>query len=409
MTKRRRRRSAAIGLIAAAITAVALAGSMPTAGAIPEQTTPGDTTTPVTAAQPEPAADTVDARGPGQAPGVVYASRELPRARMVSGAADGNAFTYWSVGADGKPHLSTGVLMIPGGKSPSGGWPIVAWAHGSRGIADSCAPSARPVKADTDEMRRWLGRGYAVVSTDYAGVGTPGTPQYYDLDATARNIVDALKAARDISDRLARTWVVVGEAQGASAAIHLARTAPTLQGSKLDFRGAAATSIPAEFSSLLGSLGPGSGVMPTGLAADTLYTLSAIGNAHRDVDLNTYLTDTGKQWLGKASTLCANDLVRQASGLVMGSLFTKPLARNTALNALLTKALALPTKGFVRPVLMTQSLQDTSVVVPTTLKYLNDARADRRVTARTYLTLDATRSKQLSENDTRAFVARLLR
>ncbi|UPG67065.1 alpha/beta hydrolase family protein [Gordonia hongkongensis] len=400
------------------VVAPAAFGMTATAAAEP---TPGTSTPGVAEPSAEPSstdnsapaddnAGTVDTRGPGQTPGAVYANRELPRARTVAGAGSGNDFTYWSTGADGKAHLSSGVLMVPAGRAPAGGWPIVAWAHGSRGIADRCAPSSRPTAEDTDELKRWLGRGYAVVSTDYAGVGTPGTPQYYDLEATARNIVDAVRASRDIADNLSRSWAVVGEGQGAAAAITLARLAPTIQGGKLDFQGAAASSIPAQFGSLVANLGPSSAAMPSGLAADALYTLSAIRNAHSDLDLDAYLTDTGKKWLTKAAASCVTEFVREVDGLAIGSLFTKPLSGNTELTALLTKATELPTRGFERPVLMTQTLQDTSVVVPLTLKYLNDARVgDSKVSARTYLTLDGAQSKRFSDTDIRAFVARVLR
>ncbi|WP_055475879.1 alpha/beta hydrolase family protein [Gordonia sp. HS-NH1] len=401
----------------AALGLTATAAAEPTPGtSTPDSSTPGTSapaSEPSTADGAAPADDnagTVDTRGPGQAPGAVYANRELSRARTVSGAASGNDFTYWSTGADGKAHLSSGVLMVPTGRAPAGGWPIVAWAHGSRGIADRCAPSTRPTAEDTEELKRWLGRGYAVVSTDYAGVGTPGTPQYYDLEATARNIVDAVRASRDIADNLSRSWAVVGEGQGAAAAITLARLAPTIQGGKLDFKGAAASSIPAQFGSLVANLGPSSAAMPSGLAADALYTLSAIRNAQSDIDLDAYLTDAGKKWMTRAAASCATEFVREVDGLAIGSLFTKPLSGNTELTALLTKATELPTRDFERPVLMTQTLQDTSVVVPLTLKYLNDARAgDTKVSARTYLTLDGTHSKRLSDTDIRGFVARILR
>ncbi len=401
---------AALGLTATAV-------AEPTPGtSAPGTSTPG-TSAPASEPSTEdggaPADDnagTVDTRGPGQTPGAVYANRDLSRARTVSGAASGNDFTYWSTGADGKAHLSSGVLMVPTGRAPAGGWPIVAWAHGSRGIADRCAPSTRPTAEDTEELKRWLGRGYAVVSTDYAGVGTPGTPQYYDLEATARNIVDAVRASRDIADNLSRSWAVVGEGQGAAAAITLARLAPTIQGGKLDFKGAAASSIPAQFGSLVANLGPSSAAMPSGLAADALYTLSAIRNAQSDIDLDAYLTDAGKKWMTRAAASCATEFVREVDGLAIGSLFTKPLSGNTELTALLTKATELPTRDFERPVLMTQTLQDTSVVVPLTLKYLNDARAgDTKVSARTYLTLDGAHSKRLSDTDIRGFVARILR
>ncbi|WP_238420111.1 S9 family peptidase [Gordonia sp. 'Campus'] len=396
--------------VALGVAAPAAAEPAPMSPTTSSPATPENSATEDSGAPADDNAGTVDTRGPGQTPGAVYANRDLPRGRMVAGAASGNDFTYWSTGADDKAHLSSGVLMVPAGRAPAGGWPIVAWAHGSRGIADKCAPSSRPITEDTDELRRWLDRGYAVVSTDYAGVGTPGTPQYYDLEATARNIADAVRASRDIADNLSRSWAVVGEGQGAAAAITLARLAPRIQGGKLDFKGAAASSIPAEFGSLVANLGPSSTTMPSGLAADALYTLSAIRNAKPDLDMNAYLSDAGKKWLTKAASTCVTEFAREADGLAMGSLFTKPLSGNTELTGLLTKATELPTGGFERPVLMTQTLQDTSVVVPLTLKYLNDARAgDSKVSARTYLTLDGAQSKRMSDTDIRGFVARVLR
>ncbi|MDV6309847.1 lipase family protein [Gordonia amicalis] len=405
-----------VALAAALTMGLTTFGVAAEAVAEPTTTTPSTSTATPDAADEEtgaPADDnagTIDVRGPGQAPGAVYANRDLARARMVAGAASGNDFTYWSTGADGKAHLSSGVLMVPAGRAPAGGWPVVAWAHGSRGIADKCAPSERPIKDDTTELSRWLGRGYAVASTDYAGVGTPGTPQYYDLEATARNIVDAVSASRDVSDNLSRSWAVVGEGQGAAAAITLARIAPQLQQrNSLNFKGAAATSIPAEFGALLANLGPSSASIPSGLAADALYTLSAIRNARPGLDVDVLLTDTGKKWMAKAANECITEFRKDVDGLAMGSLFAKPVSGNTELTNLLTEATALPSRGFVKPVIMTQSLQDTSVVVPLSLKYLNEARADRLVQARTYLTLDGAQSAKLSDNDIRAFIAKILR
>ncbi|KAF0969133.1 MULTISPECIES: lipase family protein [Gordonia] len=405
-----------VALAAALTMGLTTFGVAAEAVAEPTTTTPSTSTSTPDAADEEtgaPADDnagTIDTRGPGQAPGAVHANRDLARARMVAGAVSGNDFTYWSTGADGKAHLSSGVLMVPAGRAPAGGWPVVAWAHGSRGIADKCAPSERPIKDDTTELSRWLGRGYAVVSTDYAGVGTPGTPQYYDLEATARNIVDAVSASRDVSDNLSRSWAVVGEGQGAAAAITLARIAPQLQQrNSLNFKGAAATSIPAEFGALLANLGPSSASIPSGLAADALYTLSAIRNARPGLDVDALLTDTGKKWMAKAANECITEFRKDVDGLAMGSLFAKPVSGNKELTNLLTEATALPSRGFVKPVIMTQSLQDTSVVVPLSLKYLNEARADRQVQSRTYLTLDGAQSAKLSDNDIRAFIAKILK
>ncbi|WAC56150.1 lipase family protein [Gordonia sp. SL306] len=344
----------------------------------------------------------------GSAPGTVFTNRDLPTKSLARGAGSGDSFTYWTTGTDRTPRLSTSIVQVPGGRAPKGGWPIVVWAHGSRGIADQCAPSNQPTKADRDEMGRWLDRGYAVVVPDYAGLGTRGTPEYFDTDTTASNIVDAVRASRDVASGLARRWAVVGEGQGAGAAIELARQATRIQGPTLDYRGSAASSIPVEFDTLIGSLGPSTTSMPTGVAADVLFTLSAIRNAQPSVRLDPYLTDAGVGWLDRAARVCADDLTREFAGQTLGSLFRTPLSENRELIEAVSRTHMIPIKGFTRPVMMTQSLFDQNVIVPLSLRYLNDARAaDRRVTARTYLAVNQQQSDALSDNDIRWFVSRL--
>lgn len=383
-------------IAAAAAIGMTLAGG--SAHGAPTTSTPSPSTS--GASDPAPA--------PGKA-GTVFANRQIPRANLVPGAASGNIFTYWSTGADDKPHLSSGVLLLPFTPAPAGGYPVVAWAHGSRGLADTCAPTTHPTAEDLDQAKTWLGRGYAVISSDYAGLGTEGVPQYFDSDATARNIVDAVRAGHDIADNLSRSWAVVGRGQGAAAAVALARIATALQGPELDFRGAAASSIPAQFSTLLTRLGPGTTTMPAGLTADALFTLSAISRARPEVDVVDYLTDSGRQWINKAADLCVAELTRQVDGVPLGSLFSKPLSGNRELGAVLQSASELPVRGFTRPVLMAQGLVDPTVVVPLTFKYINDARiADSHVTPRPYLVFQADQADAMAANDFRWFVNRLM-
>jgi hypothetical protein len=48
---------------------------------------------------------------------------------------------YASRDANGRPVLATGVVLLPPGEAPEGGWPVLAWAHGTAGVARVCAPS----------------------------------------------------------------------------------------------------------------------------------------------------------------------------------------------------------------------------------------------------------------------------
>jgi dipeptidyl aminopeptidase/acylaminoacyl peptidase len=64
----------------------------------------------------------------------------------------------------------SGTLYTPKGTPPSGGWPVVAWAHGTLGVADSCAPSwTTHIPRDAAYINQWLKQGFAVVATDYQG------------------------------------------------------------------------------------------------------------------------------------------------------------------------------------------------------------------------------------------------
>lgn len=74
---------------------------------------------------------------------------------------------------------------------------MAAWAHGTVGLGDDCAPSTRPRSdRDAEYLGRWLREGYAVVASDYAGLGTPGLHKYLNGEAAARGVVDAVVAAR---------------------------------------------------------------------------------------------------------------------------------------------------------------------------------------------------------------------
>src|SRR5215475_8886957 len=62
----------------------------------------------------------------------------------------------------------SGTLFLPKGEPPAGGWPLVAWAHGTLGVSDRCAASwAAHKPRDAAYINKWLENGFAVVATDY--------------------------------------------------------------------------------------------------------------------------------------------------------------------------------------------------------------------------------------------------
>ena len=46
--------------------------------------------------------------------------------------------------AEDDARVATGLVYFPDGPAPDDGWPIVAWAHGTSGLAPQCAPSRGP-------------------------------------------------------------------------------------------------------------------------------------------------------------------------------------------------------------------------------------------------------------------------
>src|SRR3954453_21221170 len=109
-------------------------------------------------------------------------TRKLTGAGALKPAASNTLVLYRSTGSNGKTNAVSGTITVPTGKAPKGGWPILTWAHGTTGIADSCAPSRDPKGVLTSyvvpDLQRWLKAGYAGVRPDYQGLGTPGVHGY---------------------------------------------------------------------------------------------------------------------------------------------------------------------------------------------------------------------------------------
>lgn len=138
----------------------------------------------------------------------------------------------------------TGEVIFPNGPAPKGGWPIVAWAHGTVGLNDSCAPSLNAhSKHDTTYLTAWLNRGFAIVATDYQGLGGPGMHPYLNTRAEAYSVLDAIRASLSGLKNLQNKILIVGHSQGAGAAFASAAFAPAYS-PDLNIRGTVTTGIP---------------------------------------------------------------------------------------------------------------------------------------------------------------------
>ena len=130
---------------------------------------------------------------------------------------------YHSLDATAHDVVTSGVVLIPAGTAPPGGWPLIAWAHGTSGVARLCAPSAmKDVYYGEEGLMPMVAAGFAVVATDYHGLGTEGAHQYVNKVAQAHDVLYSVPAARAAVPSLGSRWVVDGHSQGGLAAFGVA-------------------------------------------------------------------------------------------------------------------------------------------------------------------------------------------
>ncbi len=140
----------------------------------------------------------------------------------------GKLVLYRSTSIAGAPIAVSGTVALPTGKPPKGGWPVITWAHGTTGIADQCAPSRLSVAATSPLQARWLKAGYAVVNTDYEGLGTAGVHPYLIGNSEGRGVLDIVRAAQQLyPGRLSNKVAIAGHSQGGQSALFAAALAPT--------------------------------------------------------------------------------------------------------------------------------------------------------------------------------------
>lgn len=144
---------------------------------------------------------------------------------------------YVSRALDDTRDAVSGVVLIPAGSPPRDGWPVIAWAHGTSGVARMCAPSLmKDIEYGSEGLIPMVAAGFAVIATDYAGLGTPGPHQYDDKIPQARDVVYSVPAAHAAVPSLGRPWVAIGHSQGGVAVWGVAELEAKLRDP--DYRGA---------------------------------------------------------------------------------------------------------------------------------------------------------------------------
>lgn len=176
--------------------------------------------------------------GQAQPVGVVTSAKEYANATTTPFTQTSETISYSMPKVNGGTTTATAVVLIPKGTAPAGGWPVIAWGHGTTGVADQCAPSnpGANLAGYAPLLAEIVKAGYAVVAPDYEGLGSAGIHPFLNADSEGRSVIYAVKAARD-KYSLSSRWMAAGHSQGGHAAIAAAERASVIG---LDFKGTVA-------------------------------------------------------------------------------------------------------------------------------------------------------------------------
>jgi len=162
---------------------------------------------------------------------------------------------YWSTAENGQLQDVTGMVVAPSGGQPRTPRPVLAWTHGTWGVARQCAPSLSPSFFDSTPGTAptfftatpaldAVNNGYVVVAPDYPGLGSAGVHPYLGGVPAARSTLDAIRAARSIAGAGAgQRYALWGASQGGHAALWTAQLGRTYA-PELELVGVAAAAPP---------------------------------------------------------------------------------------------------------------------------------------------------------------------
>jgi pimeloyl-ACP methyl ester carboxylesterase len=167
---------------------------------------------------------------------------------------------YRSTDYAGRPIAVSGVAVISTYPAPAGGRRVVAWAHPTSGVAQHCAPSLRenPIESIAG-IKDMIPRGYAVVATDYPGLGVKGVVPYLLGRGEGQAVLDSVRALTQLPEAQASNhYALWGYSQGGHAALFAAGLAHSYA-PELKLAGVAAAAPPTD---LLQTLDDDIGTVP---------------------------------------------------------------------------------------------------------------------------------------------------
>jgi pimeloyl-ACP methyl ester carboxylesterase len=332
---------------------------------------------------------------PGKTHGDPIWQRKLTNDQTLAKAKVNQLVLYRSTSLQGKSIAVSGSIHLPKGKAPKGGWPVITWAHGTSGLGDQCAPTRNPGTGSVvayhtyieQLLDRWLAAGYAVVRTDYEGLGTKGVHPYLVGASEGRSVLDIVRAARKTYKSLGNRVVIAGHSQGGHAAVFAASLAPQWT-PDLNVRGTAAFAPFAQGDEIFGALKSSS--QPTRLSGYLAIIARGFDAAYPGLDVTAQFSDRLKELYPLTLSGCIGEITSNDSEFA--KLAPRELFREGANLTGIERTAAAndPTDLRVKtPLLVEQGNSDTTVFPAFTTAMVDGLRKrGAKVTFRTHDNID---------------------
>jgi dienelactone hydrolase len=320
---------------------------------------------------------------------------------------------YSSRSAQNRHIAVSGSVAVPKGKPPKGGWPVITWAHATTGVADVCAPSRDFAGTPSptgetyinNDLNAWLAAGYAVLRTDYEGLGTPGKHPFLVGKSEGHGVLDILQAARELDPRIGKRYLIAGHSQGGHAALFAAGEAKKYL-PKLKLRGTVAFAPASHLldqESLLPSL-----TSPSALTALATLILDGASTQSKAINVNQLLSDRVLAFYPLLQQQC---LPRLGQSDELGGIPPSELERSGADPSAVNPVLAAmnPLVRSRAPIQIEQGESDTTVFKVFTDKLKDElVAAGNQVTYKTYPGIDHGGVVTAGESDALAFFQQML-
>jgi uncharacterized membrane protein HdeD (DUF308 family) len=232
-------------------------------------------------------------------PGRLLRSEEFIRA--LPGGTEALRILYTTTAPNGEIGTAS-ALVLWSDSLPDGEHPVLAWAHGTTGVARKCAPSALDDPFSSGAMPALdiaIDRNWVIVATDYYGLGAEGTHPYLVGTPAAHSVLDAVRAARQLQEvALSDQTVVWGHSQGGGAALWTGVEA-SAYAPDVPIAGVAALAPASDLPAMAGGLttNPGGALMST-------YLVSGYSSVYDDVRAEDYYRSSALPIIEEVADRC---------------------------------------------------------------------------------------------------------